>query len=161
MKRTLAIGTMLALMASPLAWVAPAATASTESVGELLIRNQLQSAVPLMAYCALQVPALKAPTAVEYQRFKDKFKKASTGFAKQIAASPELAKPATPELKNTLQGVDAQMLAEIQRLDSKTYCAQLKANLAGATAASIRTNLQAALARFAAMSSHNGQSTTR
>jgi hypothetical protein len=126
------------------------AAAPAESVGALLLRVQEESAAPLVRYCGAAVPGQKNSLEAEYSRFRKRFRNATAPLAAQFKAKPELAGPASRDLKVQFDQMGAQSLAQFRTMDAREACSGLKSNLAKATEASIQKSMQSALAQFSA-----------
>jgi hypothetical protein len=144
----LAIALSLAMISS----LAPAAqpAAHAETVGALLLRLQEQSAAPFVHYCGSKAPELQRPLETAYLQFKKRFRKATAPLRTQAATDSELSKAASSELIRQFEEMDAQSFAQTRDLEPRSFCAQLKNNLAGATAESIQTNMRSAFAQYKA-----------
>lgn len=138
----------------PVSLAAPVAVPA-ETVGVLLLRLQEDSAAPLIQHCIAKVPSLKRPLETEYLQFKKRFRKATAPLREKISANPELAKQAPRELVRQFEGMDAETLVQIQKLDPQTYCPKLKQNLSSATVESIRRNMESAFAQYTAAARHS------
>jgi restriction endonuclease Mrr len=122
--------------------------AAAEPARSFLMRIQEDAAAPIIKHCAENVPELKTFLEAEYAAFRDKFRVANAAVLEAGVDSAELAKPVTPEAVAEFQKVQEQMLAQVKKLDPKTFCAQLRTNLANQTVDSIRIALQAALTQY-------------
>jgi hypothetical protein len=132
--------------------LSPSATAAEpaapESARSFLMHIQEDSAAPIIKHCAESVPELKTFLEAEYATFRDRFRVASSEVLEAGVDSAELSKPVTPELKAEMARGQEQMLAQVKKLDARTFCTQLRANLANQTVDSIRIALQAALTNY-------------
>jgi hypothetical protein len=126
------------------------AAAPAETVGALLLRVQEESAAPLVRYCGANAPQIRRSLEAEYTRFRRKFKKATAPLTVQFKTKREFAGPASRELIGQFDDMGAQSLAQFKSLDAPEACASLRANLAGATEASIQKSMQSALAQYSA-----------
>lgn len=136
----------------PLAVLAQAATAAEsaapESARSFLLRMQEEATAPIIEHCNASVPEQKTFLDAEYAVFKSRFRAASSGLLEHGVDSAELSKPVDPELAANLLQVQGQMLAQVKKLDARTYCTQLRANLANQTVDTIRTALEAAFRQY-------------
>ena len=155
MKRPIAATLALALICIPSMVLAAPAQAPAETVGVLLLRLQEESAGPLIQHCAASVPSLKRSLEAEYSQFRKKFRKATAPLRAGIGTNDELSRPAPREVIKQFEGMDAEMLLQIQKLDPHSYCPMLKANLARATLESIRKNMESAFAQYSAVARQN------
>jgi hypothetical protein len=119
-------------------------------VGGLLLRLQEESAAPLVQHCVARIPKLKRPLEDEYQRFKTRFRKATSPLRERIKENEVLSKPAPREIVRQFEEMDAQSLAQFKQGDPQSSCNKLKANLANASAESIQRNMQGAFAQYTA-----------
>jgi hypothetical protein len=126
------------------------AGASTETVGALLLRLQEQSAAPFVQYCGAKLPEFRRALETEYVQFKKRFKKATAPLRARAITDKELSKAASRDLIRQFEEMDAQSFAQIQKLEARSFCTQLRDNLAHATADSIQTNMQSAFAQYKA-----------
>ena len=120
-----------------------------ESARSFLLRMQEDAAAPIIKHCADNVPELKTFLEAEYASFKSRFRAASAVVLEESVASEELEKPIPPEVAAELLRAQQQMLIRVKSLDAKTYCTQLRSNLANETVASLKLALASALAQYA------------
>jgi len=128
----------------------PAQAAAPETVGALLLRLQEESAAPMVQHCGARLPNVKRPLEEEYQRFRNRFRKATMPLREQIKANDVLSKPAPREVIGQFEEMDAQSLAQFKTADAQSACRRLKENLANASAESIKRNMQSAFAQYIA-----------
>jgi hypothetical protein len=141
---------MLALLAAP-PLALTASSAPSETIGLLLLRQQEDSAAPLIEHCVASVPALKRPLEAGYQQFRKRFRKATAPLRAGIGTNTELSKFAPPELIRDFAAMNAESLAQARQLEPRTYCSRLRDNLVNATGESMRRNMGSAFAQFTAL----------
>ena len=128
--------------------LAAAESAAPESARTFLLRMQEEATAPIIEHCNASVPEQKTFLDAEYAIFKSRFRAASAGLLEHGVDSAELSKPVDPELAANLTTVQAQMLAQVKKLDPRTYCTQLRTNLANQTVDTIRTALETAFRQY-------------
>jgi hypothetical protein len=122
--------------------------APAETARSFLMRIQEDAAAPIIKHCADSVPELKTFLEAEYAVFRDRFRVASAEVLEAGVDSAELSKPVAPEVVAQFTQVQEQMLAQVRKLDPRTFCTQLRTNLANQTVDSIRIALQTALTQY-------------
>ncbi|MEO6186433.1 MAG: hypothetical protein ABIP83_09055 [Steroidobacteraceae bacterium] len=142
---------LLMLVAIAPVALSAAATPPAETVGALLLRLQEESAAPLVQHCVARVPSLKRSLETEYAQFRKRFRKATAPLRAGIGTNGELSRTASRALVRQFEGMDEEMLLQIQKLDPRSYCPTLQENLANATAESMRRNMESAFAQYTAV----------
>jgi hypothetical protein len=147
MKQVHAVFGVAALLAVP-QFARQAEPAAAETARSFLMRLQEDAAAPIIRHCSASVPELKTFLEAEYAVFRDKFRVASAEVLDAGVDSAELARPVAPEVMAEFLKVQEQMLAQVRKLDPRTFCTQLRTNLANQTVDSIRIALQATLTQY-------------